>query len=143
LADINIDAWNPATEEGAGVSSAERPPPEALSIPTITTVAPFFESTGSGTGVRLNVVGTGPDRGDLTWYVRWRVQGATAWVEGQFADSDGTAGVELETGFVPADETLEVQIAYETGGGTLSEWGPVTPATVDTTAEDVIWDGND
>jgi hypothetical protein len=132
LADINIDAWNPATEEGSAVSGSDRPAPEALAAPGITAATAFFEATGSGTGVRLNVVGTGPDRGDLTWYVRWRVQGATAWVEGQFADSDGTSGVELETGFVPADETLEVQIAYETGGGTLSAWGPTTPATVDT-----------
>jgi hypothetical protein len=132
LADTNIDAWTPATEEGSAVSGSERPAPEALAPPGITTVTPFFEATGSGDGVRLNVVGTGPDRGDLTWYVRWRVQGATAWVEGQFADADGTSGVELETGFVPADETLEVQIAYETGGGTLSARGPATPATVDT-----------
>lgn len=132
LADTNIDDWNPATEEGNAPSAAERPDPEPLETPAITSVSAFFESTGSGNGVRLNVVGTGPVRDDLIWYVRWRVQGAVSWVEGQFADADPTGGVELETGFVPANETLEVQIAYQTGGGTFSEWGPVTPETVST-----------
>lgn len=132
LADTAIDAWNPATEEGNAVSGAERPDPEALPAPSITSVTAFFEQTGSGTGVRLNVVGAGPDREDLTWYVRWRVSGAGSWVEGQFADSDPTGGFDVDTGFVPADATLQVQAAYETGGGVLSEWGPATPATVDT-----------
>lgn len=132
LADTGIDAWNPATEEGAAPSTAGRPPPVALTIPAITTVTAFFEATGSGTGVRVRIVGTGPTRDDITWYARWRVNGATAWVEGQFADADPTGGVTLETGFVPANSILQVQIAYETGGGSFSAWGPVAPATVDT-----------
>lgn len=141
LADTNIDAWNPATEEGNAVSSATRPPPEALSTPTISSVTAFYEATGGGAGVRLKVIGTGPDRDDLIWFVRWRVQTATSWVEGQFADADATSGVEIDTGFVPSDKTIEVQIAYQTGGGTLSAWSATT--TVVTTSEDIIYDGND
>jgi len=124
--------WDAETEEGSNPGVIVPPSPVELAAPTITTVTPFFEDTGSGTGVRLNVVGTGPDRSDLIWYVRWRVDGASSWVEGQFADADPSGGVEIDTGFVTANETLEVQIAYETGGGELSPWGPTTPATADT-----------
>jgi hypothetical protein len=141
LADTAIDAWTPATDEGNGVSGSTRPPPVALPAPTIESVTPFYEATGSGSGVRLTVVGSGPTRQDLTWFVRWRVDGATSWVEGQFADADPTEDVEIDTGFVPADETLEIQIAYQTGGGTQSPWSATFEVV--TTSEDIIWDGND
>lgn len=124
--------WNAATEEGENPGVIVRPTPGELPAPSITTITPFFEDAGAGTGVRLNVVGSGPEREDLVWYVRWRVDGATSWVEGQFADADPTGGVEIDTGFVPANETLEVQIAYQTAGGELSPWGPEPPDTVDT-----------
>jgi hypothetical protein len=130
LADTGIDAWNPATEEGSAVSGAERPALEALATPTIDTVAAFFEDAGSGAGVRLEIDGDGPDREDLTWFARWRVNGAISWVEAQFTDAASGSPVLLTTGFVTAEETLDVQIAYQTGGGTLSDWSATE--TVDT-----------
>lgn len=130
LADTAIDAWNPATEEGSAVSDAERPAPDALTNPTIDAVTAFFEETGSGAGVRLEIDGDGPDREDLTWFARWRVNGATSWVEAQFTDAASGSPVLLTTGFVTAEETLDVQIAYQTGGGTLSDWSATE--TVDT-----------
>lgn len=122
LADTNIDDWNPATEEGAAPSDAERPDPEALAAPTIDSVTPFFEEVGGGTGVRLTIEGDGPDRDDLTWYARWRVDGAASWAESQYTDSASGPPVLLDTGFVTSDADLEVEIAYQTGGGTLSPW---------------------
>lgn len=141
LADTNIDAWNPATEEGNPPSDAERPEPEALAAPTIDTVTPFYEATGSGSGVRLTISGDGPDREDLTWFARWRVSGDASWAEAQYTDSASGSPVLLETSFVPADAELEVQIAYMTGGGTLSPWSAT--ADVTTESEEIIWDGND
>lgn len=141
LADTAIDAWNPATEEGNAPSDAERPDPEALTAPTISTVTPFYEATGSGSGIRLTIEGDGPARDDLTWFARWRVDGTTSWVEGQFTDSAGGSPVEMVTGFVPADVTLEVQIAYQTGSGTLSPWSATEEVV--TESADVIIDGND
>jgi hypothetical protein len=122
LADTGIDTWNPATEEGSAVSGSDRPAPEALMTPTIDAVTAFFEETGSGSGVRLSIDGDGPDREDLTWFARWRVNGATSWVEAQFTDAAAGSPVLLTTGFVTAEATLDVQIAYQTGGGTLSAW---------------------
>lgn len=133
LADPDIDAWDPATEEGDGVVSVDRPTPAPLDPPTITSIASFFDSNGSGSGTRLAVHAMGPDREDLTWYVRWRVHGDTAWVEAQTTDADPALPVLLNTGFVVANSTLDVQVAYKTGGGTLSDWGPEPPSTVDST----------
>ena len=141
LADTGIDAWNPATEEGATVSGSDRPAPEPLAAPTIDTVTPFYEDNGTGSGIRLTIDGDGPARDDLTWFARWRVDGTTSWVEAQFTDAAAGSPVLLTTGFVPADATLEVQIAYQTGGGTLSPWSATYEVV--TVSEEIIYDGGD
>lgn len=134
LADTAIDEWNPATEEGNAPSGAERPDPEALTAPTISAVTPFYEVGGA----RLAISGGGPDRDDLTWFARWRVTGSTSWVEGQFTDTAAGSPVALDTGFVTDQADLDVQIAYQTGGGTLSPWSATATTT---TAGVIIIDG--
>jgi hypothetical protein len=141
LADTGIDAWNPATEEGAAVSGSDRPPPEPLAAPTIDTVTPFYEDNGTGSGIRLTIDGDGPNREDLTWFARWRVDGTTSWVEAQFTDAASGSPVLLTTGFVPSDATLEVQIAYQTGSGTLSPWSATEEVV--TVSEEIVYDGGD
>lgn len=137
LADAAIYSWNPETEEGDGPSGTDRPTPEVLDDPDIDDVTAFYEATGGGTGVRLSVEATGPDRADLTWAVRWRVDGATSWVEAEASDIDPLSPVVLETGFVTADETIQVQVAYRTGSGVLSDWSPTIPFEVDTTTDGI------
>lgn len=131
-ADPNIDEWNPATEEGPGPTSGDRAGSDALTAPTVIgTPVAFYESTGAGgDGVRIRIVASGPDRPDLSWQVRWRVEGGVSWVEAGSADLDPGAGVTLETGFVPADTLVEIEAAYTTGGGSLSPWSETE--TVDT-----------
>lgn len=142
LADENIDAWNPATEEGDGPQTQGRVDPEALTAPTIDDVTPFFESTGTGgEGVRLTIEITGPDRVDLTWFVRWRVDGSVSWSEAGYSDIDPDDPVVLVTAFVPANEIINVQAAYATGGGDLSPWS--TSFDISTDSDEVIYDGND
>jgi hypothetical protein len=133
--------WNAATEEGENPGFIAQPEPSELAAPTISAVTPFYEATGSGSGIRLTIEGDGPARDDLTWFARWRVDGSTSWVEGQFTDSAGGSPVEMVTGFVPADVTLEVQIAYQTGSGTLSPWS--VTEDVATVSDDVIIDGGE
>ncbi|WP_438853137.1 hypothetical protein, partial [Brevundimonas nasdae] len=120
-ADPNIDAWNPTTEEGAGPQSSPRPVQPVLAAPTISDVLVFEDSIGGATGVRLRIWAGGPNRNDLTWSARWRVHGAVSWVEGNYADLDVSAAALLETGFV-SSANLDVQVAYLTGGGSLSSW---------------------
>ncbi len=135
LADTAIDAWDPATEEGASVSGSTRPGPAALATPTIDDVTAFYQDNGGATGVRLEIEATGPARPDLTWFVRWRVTGSTAWVEAAHTDEDPGTSVVLVTGFVTADATLDVQVAYLTGGGARSDWS--TTDTVSTSTASV------
>lgn len=123
-ADPNIDAWDPDTEEGDGPDGGDRVAGEALEAPTFDGVpTPFFEDNGTGgQGVRISATVLGPARDDLTWSIRWRVDGATAWVQSAAQDVDTGPDIVLETGFVPAETTIEVEVAYKTGGGILSPW---------------------
>lgn len=114
--------WDAETEEGDNPGVVVRPSPGEMMTPTVSAVTTFFDDTGSGTGVRLEITGEGPDRDDLTWFARWRVDGDVSWVEAQYTDAADGSPVLLTTGFVPADTDLEVQIAYMIGAGTLSDW---------------------
>ena len=118
--------WNAATEE-AGSVLVSRPPAVILAPPTISTVTGFFESVGGSDGVRLRVAGSGPDRTDLTWWVRWRPVGATSWVTEEITDDAPGAPFNGETGFVTADVPLDVQLAYETGRSG-QQWSATTAA---------------
>lgn len=135
-ADPNVDAWNPATEEGDGPATEGRVAGEALTAATVDDVTPYFEINGTGgTGVRLQIEASGPDRDDLTWYARWRVDGAVSWSEAEYSDVDPDDDVVLETGFVTADQLLEVEVTYGTGGGDIAPWSD--PFPVDTSVDTV------
>lgn len=137
-ADQNIDAWNPATEEGAAPVVGERAPPEVLEAPVITDVTAFLEAGQT----RLQITMTVPVRSDLDFNWRWRVTGTTTWAEGAATDvtGDGTATVIFATGIVPAAASLDVQGSYITGGGSLSPWSAtvVTDGQVDDPAQDAL-----
>ncbi|MEG3086187.1 Hint domain-containing protein [Sphingomonas sp. PB4P5] len=133
-ADPNIDAWNPATEQGEGAAVGDRVAREPLETPVIdNAVAEFAASTDGGTGVRVNITATGLDRQDVTWYARWRVVGAPSWVEDTFSDLDPGASVLIQTGFVQVGELIEVEVSYQTGDGRLSDWSE--PFEVDSSTD--------
>lgn len=126
-ADPNVDLWNAATEEGAPAPEGMRVPQAPLPAPVINSATPAFESYG--VNIALDV--EPPEREDLTWYSRFRVQGASVWgAELTYADVDPGPPVALVIGPVPANEMVEVQVAYGVGDGRVSDWS--TTATVDT-----------
>ena len=136
-ADPNVDAWNPASEEGEPAALGARIAPAALSAPEITAVTVTFD----GTGPRAEIDVDGPDRADLTWFVHWRVVGAGVWgPDEQSTDTDAGPAVTLQTGYFPSDETIEVQVAYQIGDGRFSDWSAAETAG---TAVDVIIDGGE
>jgi len=134
-ADPNVDAWNPATEEGMPAPIGNTAVAAALAMPTISSALPDFSAVSEdGTGVRIAITATGPDRDDLTWYARWRVQGSSAWNEAEYADADPGASVALSTGFVPAQAMIEVAVAYKVSDGRVSDWSD-PPAVVNTATD--------
>ncbi len=136
-ADPNIDAWNPASEEGDGVDAVNRADVVSAEVPTIIDVIPFFETVGTGSdGVRLQVIVDAQVRDDLLYAVRWRASGGVSWSEGvPMEETATTGGVYVVTAFVPADATLEVQCAAVSGAGAYTDWS--VTETVDTTTANI------
>ncbi|MDR3512619.1 MAG: hypothetical protein P4L73_13370 [Caulobacteraceae bacterium] len=125
-ADQTIDTWDAYTDEGSGPAAVSAPAQGALDVPTITALTPFDELSSSGVdGIRLEVDADPPagftTRDDLTWLLQWRVVGATSW-NGQTYLGLPAGSVVMDTAFVPVDVTIEVQIAFQTGGGQISPW---------------------
>lgn len=138
-----MDDWNPAQEEGQPAPEGLRVPLEPLTTPTITDATAQLDD--SGTSARILVEVSGPDRDDLTWFLRWRVDGDVAWNEAGYSDVDPGTSVALLTSLLPVDVTIEIEVAYAIGDGRISAWSPteevststsgVAPApTTDTTA---------
>lgn len=130
-ADPNVDNWNPATEEGEPAALGNRVAAQPLTAPAIVSVVAIQNAEG----VFLSIEASGPDRDDLQWYVRFRKVGAGVWgPENEFADTDPGADVTLVAGPVPADTTVEVQVAYRIGDGRYSPWS----AAADTDTANIV-----
>lgn len=129
-ADPNIDAWNPETEEGEPAPVGDVVAREPLDPPVITeAVADYNSDSGAGTaGVFLRLMVDGPDRSDLTWFLRTREQGSAIWGEREYSDIDAGSVVSLATEFVVANAMVEVEAAYGVGDGRISPWS--SPTTV-------------
>ncbi|MEJ7933482.1 phage tail protein [Sphingobium sp. AN558] len=134
-ANPNIDAWNPPTEEGDPAPVGDRVAPAPLSAPTISS-ALYYETGVSGSRVRL--VADGPDRDDLTWYVRWKAIVDPIWVERQYSDLDPGPSVTIETEFLPDDVPIELEVAYQVGDGRVSPWSASTNMTIGS----IRWDSS-
>lgn len=134
-ADPNIDAWNPATEEGLGPSMTERAPPKQLPTPIVTSVAVMAVSVGGADAVRLRMIIQDPARPGLTFAVRWRVAGTAAWTEESPQDATPvTGGLQIESSFVVAG-SLEYSVS-SWSGGFHSDWSLAAP--VNTTMPYVV-----
>lgn len=127
-ADPNIDAWNPATEEGEPAPVGNRVAPAPLETPVITTAT--AEIDASATGARVRILVEGFARDDVTWYARWRATTDAAWNEQEYTDVDPGPAALLVTSVVPTEIAVDVAVAYSTGDGRVSEWS--TSSTVST-----------
>lgn len=148
-ADPDIDDWNAATEEGEPAAVGDRVAQIALTAPEITS-AIFFGTNNSGSGIpgaRIRVTISAPDREDLTWFARWRTEGATTWGgDLEFSDVDPGASVVLETDFVPSDAAVEIQVAYQVGDGRVSPWSVtaiVETGSVTFDSDEITFDDTD
>lgn len=139
-ADVNVDAWNPAAEEGSPAALGDRVAPETLVAPTINSITPTYgQDTAYGVpGVKLLIDATGPSREDLTWYVRTRQSsGGVAWLTQTYPDVDPGSSVILQTDFLPLGE-LDVEVAYSVSDGRLSPWACSGPISTDDAVPDPL-----
>ena len=124
--------WDYLTEEGSGPADLAFPIAQVLPTPTITGTSLVFQPVATGqAGVRISVNASGPDRDDLTWSVRTRVTGSVSWDE-QTDRSLVGGTVTILSDFVPADQTIDVEVAYSIGAGTLSTWSDTTEVSTAT-----------
>lgn len=125
----NIDAWNPATEDGEPAPIGNRVAPSAVATPVIS--ATSAELDAGGTSARILITVTAEDRPDLTWYGRWKVSTDSIWNESIYSDIDAGSSIQLLTPLVPLNASIDVAVAYKGGDGRLSDWS--TTSTVSTT----------
>lgn len=127
-ADPNIDSWNPATEEGEPAAIGDRVAPQPLTTPTIDDADPQFSADGTSALILIDV--NAPDRDDLTWFARWKIDTNTVWNEQSYSDIDAGSLVTLLVGLVPTNSMIDVAVAYQIGDGRVSDWS--LTETVDT-----------
>ena len=119
-ADPLIDEWAPG--EAGSISNSSRTSLSSLTAPAITAISVVNDTAAGGIeGVRLAITATSPIGSGVDWEVQWRVSGTTDWTQQSFTDVPDGASVSLTTGFVPANVTLEVQVAYVTASAS-SDW---------------------
>lgn len=120
----DIDAWNPATDEGMVPPIPPRPEVEETPVPDIDSVT----ARVSGKSVYLRIALVDPTDETLIPVISWRVKDAGGGVPGAYVQSDHpgltpSGGLILvDTGAVPADNTLQVRAAYRETNGTLGEF---------------------
>ena len=129
-ANPNIDAWNPATEEGDPAPVGALPTPSPLPAPTITTATAELGDGGSTARVRITVDGF--DRDDITWFARWRITSDTTWNEQEYSDIDPGPSAVLLTSLVALDVAIDVQVAYSVGDGRVSPWSALESVSTST-----------
>jgi hypothetical protein len=137
VADVDIDAWNYVTEEGVPPLVTSTLIGTAPPTPVIDHIDPYFDPTGpGGDGLRIAVYVVDPGRADFSYAMRWRITGEIAWVENNYNGLAPAGGfIRLDSGFVPADKTLDVEAAFINGRGALSPWTTTASAhTVSTGA---------
>ncbi|MFZ2872242.1 hypothetical protein [Zavarzinia sp.] len=132
LADPDIDAWDPATEEGDPPPVPERETADerlTLPPPTIGEIASeAYRSSADTVAVRflVSVVDAGDD--DLAIELRYRELGGLAWrVEAVEATSRSGGFYVHATAPVSDGQTYEFQARYVNGGGVRGDWSPLVP----------------
>ncbi|SOC45773.1 hypothetical protein SAMN05892877_117162 [Rhizobium subbaraonis] len=122
----NIDAWNPATDEGAQPPVPVGPDPDIVPAPVVN----LIQVKEKGGTAYLRVVIVDPDEDSYTPIVRYRVAdngsgNPGAWLEQKFPEATASGGfVELATKPVPVDQPLQVQVAFEPSDGEYGAWSP-------------------
>lgn len=113
-----IDAWDAETEDGDANVPGDNPGVDPLPDPVIDDADVTL--TDFGAQVSLDV--TAPEGDDLTWSLRWRIEGDTTWTPTAVVDSDPGAPVVIVFGYLPLEADIEIEVMYGSGDGRTSDW---------------------
>lgn len=133
----NIDAWNPATDEGQAPPIPPKPAIANIPTPVIESV---IAQANSGV-VYLAVAVDDPDKDDLSLSVRYRIKDTgggvpSEWVEQVYNDAAAVSGaITVNTNPVPSDKLLEVEAAFISARGKYGLWS--TASEIFSTADPV------
>ncbi|MES0168254.1 hypothetical protein NKJ87_20065 [Mesorhizobium sp. M0027] len=120
----DIDAWNPAEDEGAAPPIPPKAERKQIPVPVIDTVY----AVASAGSAYIRVVIIDPNRDDLTPKLRYRIVdtggGVTgAWIEQRFPDAVPEVGlIVMNTNAVPLESQIEVQAAFIGANGSSGTW---------------------
>lgn len=134
----NIDAWNPATDEGKMPPVPPRTALAGVDVPVINLV----QAKPRGSSVYIRVVVIDPDDDSVFPVVRYRVANdgsgnPGAWVEQRFPNATPSGGfINMSTNVVPSDTLLDIQVAFIASDGDYGEWSVTAnvTSTVDPTS---------
>lgn len=137
----NIDAWNPATDEGRQPSTPPRTSPAGILTPVINLV----QARPNGDSVYVRVVIIDPADTSLIPVVRYRLADAGSgtpgpWIEQRFPNPVPAGGfIDMSTNVVPSNKLLDVQVAFIASDGDYGPWSITAnvTSTVDPTGPGV------
>ncbi|CDN52544.1 Hypothetical protein RG1141_CH01790 [Neorhizobium galegae bv. officinalis bv. officinalis str. HAMBI 1141] len=138
----DIDVWVPEVDEGHAPPVPLAPTPAAIPTPVIN----LLQAQSNAGTVYIRVVIINPADASLTPVVRYRVADIGggipgAWVEQSYPDAVAVSGfINLNTGTVPVDTTLQVGVAFIGAGGGYSAFSPTEDivSTADPTPPAVV-----
>ncbi|TKD50228.1 hypothetical protein [Sphingomonas baiyangensis] len=134
--DADPDEWVPGVDDGEPPPPVVDPVLDALPQPVINDITAITDEGDVVNGYRLELAVTGPDRPDLTWFVRLLIDGAYGPAQ-QFQDTAPGPSVLLVTDSVPANTPIGVEVSYRTGDGRPSPWSDTESITIESEVEDV------
>ncbi|MBX4921006.1 hypothetical protein HJA76_15040 [Rhizobium bangladeshense] len=134
----NIDAWNPALDEGQQPAV----PPRTTASGILTPVINLVQARPNGDSVYIRVVIIDPQDETLVPVVRYRLADAGsgspgAWVEQRFPNPVPSGGfIDMSTNVVPSNKLLDIQVAFIASDGDYGPWSTTAnvTSTVDPTA---------
>lgn len=113
------DNWDPEEDEGSPAPDPTPVEPGTVDAPDITDAVPVSDGAG---GIQIAITATSNGRPDLTWYVRWRLDGDAEWSQIQRDNVPAGSSVTVLSGSTIADANIEVGVRYKQSDGRLSPW---------------------
>ncbi len=127
----NIDAWDPATDEGKMPPVPPRVALAGVDVPVINLV----QAKPRSDSVYIRVVIIDPDDDSAYPVVRYRVANDGSgnpgeWVEQRFPNATPSGGfINMSTSVVPANTLLDIQVAFIASDGDYGDWSVTANVT--------------